>query len=748
MWKTRKESNENASGRRRWIPTRGMASLCGLMLFLGSWAAWASPSVTVEGTETAVGVNVGSATGAGDGQVKLKSASASPNVAWHSYKSTISDSTAGPSLGGTVSDPDESWTDDDNVKSDTDSGAYAYFTGPAEAGSNKLQITNFGFSLGSDATVDGIEVTICARTSQSTGSPLANVNLLKAGSMAGSGNSFAPTTSWVPYMLGDSTDLWNTTWSYSDVNATNFGAETLAWSLESMQTYEVDWLKIKIYYHTGGETEGEWMAGVYRDDGTWRLVKNTTSLNSDVKVAVDTNGKVGIGTASPATDLQIENTAESPIVRITRGSGSANLDPELQVYSDSSHIGGIRYDSGQGELRIYNSWVASGSDIVFYTSGVPMTATQRMIIEGTGDVGVGTSDPAYKLNVSTNEAGSIAYFLNDGDDANRTGIGIQTGKDSQSATTNYYVQCFDGAGDPVGGLQNASGTFGVYDVSDARRKDNIQTSPLNAIDAVKAVRVARYTFKRDPLSTDTLEAAVHDGFIAQELAAVVPMAVGTVTDPKTSETLYTTMRSTLIPVLWRAVQQQQEEIEALQGGSASGEAVAGAAGSAVVGASADAAVTEALLADKAFIEAVTAGVLEALGVDPWVEIPFDQAWEEVEETEPVEVVRTVAKYRTNWQTMTTDSYETEETVVEAVPTGRLIKRLKDGVRLDDYTGKYYRRVGLGGSAGDATAAALLRLAPRDVWERALRDALAARLEPGANRRTAMTAAPRTAKTAR
>jgi len=80
----------------------------------------------------------------------------------------------------------------------------------------------------------------------------------------------------------------------------------------------------------------------------------------------------------------------------------------------------------------------------------------------------------------------------------------------------------------------------------------------------------------------------------------------------------------------------------------------------------------------------------AIEADPWIEIGLSEALEEADEVVAEQVTRVVTKYRVNLETKSIEPYETEETAVEERATGRKVERLKEGVVLDENTGKLYR----------------------------------------------------------
>jgi len=55
-------------------------------------------------------------------------------------------------------------------------------------------------------------------------------------------------------------------------------------------------------------------------------------------------------------------------------------------------------------------------------------------------------------------------------------------------------------------------------------------------------------------------------------------------------------------------------------------------------------------------------------------------------------VRTVQKYRYDLQSEAVTAYEVEMTVREMVPNGTYERRLRTGVRFDDRSGEFFRKV--------------------------------------------------------
>ena len=89
--------------------------------------------------------------------------------------------------------------------------------------SNYLKVTNFGFSIPSNATIVGISVAV-SRFSDGNNITDNTVKLIKAGSYVGNVTSTAtwPTTE-TTITYGSSTNLWGQSWTPSDINNSSFG---------------------------------------------------------------------------------------------------------------------------------------------------------------------------------------------------------------------------------------------------------------------------------------------------------------------------------------------------------------------------------------------------------------------------------------------------------------------------------------------------------------------------------------------
>lgn len=116
-----------------------------------------------------------------------------------------------------------------------------------------LESTNFGFNIPSTATIDGIVVEIERGDLAGIGGLKDNsVKIIKNGVITGtdkaSGTAYPNGDTYKSY--GNSTNLWGETWTYTDINSSNFGVaiSSKRTSSGAANTVEIDHIRITIYY--------------------------------------------------------------------------------------------------------------------------------------------------------------------------------------------------------------------------------------------------------------------------------------------------------------------------------------------------------------------------------------------------------------------------------------------------------------------------------------------------------------------
>jgi len=134
----------------------------------------------------------------------------------------------------------------------------------------------------------------------------------------------------------------------------------------------------KILIATNGSTDVQLVSGI---NGTGTYLPLTFYTSGAEKMRLDTSGNVGIGTNSPGAKLEVNgniyaNPAANARIRAYNTTGTAQTT-------------GIGADSGIG-------WIGSETNTPFYFA---TNNTERMRIDSSGNVGIGTSSPASILNL-------------------------------------------------------------------------------------------------------------------------------------------------------------------------------------------------------------------------------------------------------------------------------------------------------------------------------------------------------------
>ncbi|EKD30482.1 MAG: hypothetical protein ACD_78C00042G0004 [uncultured bacterium (gcode 4)] len=158
--------------------------------------------------------------------------------------------------------------------------------------------------------------------------------------------------------------------------------------------------------------------GIYNDrtDNSLKFWNNTITGEKNA-VTMLSNGNVGIGTSSPSGMLDIA----SGWISLVLGADNAAFS-RTNLTAKTSRIGSYHYINAEkpvglimGSSDATNSYVGIGGNtsimnaptvINFFTAANTTTiyGTERMRIDSTGNVGIGTTDPSAKLDVN----GSIA----------------------------------------------------------------------------------------------------------------------------------------------------------------------------------------------------------------------------------------------------------------------------------------------------------------------------------------------------
>jgi ribosomal protein L27 len=147
------------------------------------------------------------------------------------------------------------------------------------------------------------------------------------------------------------------------------------------------------------------------------------ATNSSERMRIDSSGKVGIGTSSPSTNLHVHTDANGEGILVKSTGNTSNA---LTFDANRGAGGGIGnvYGRWNGTTVAQISFI-SGADgtnkddgvLTFGTESAAssgnVNATERMRIDSSGNVGIGTSSPDTMLHLESNGVSTIRLTDND-----------------------------------------------------------------------------------------------------------------------------------------------------------------------------------------------------------------------------------------------------------------------------------------------------------------------------------------------
>ena len=208
---------------------------------------------------------------------------------------------------------------------------------------------------------------------------------------------------------------------------------------------------------------------------------------SATRLVIDTNGKVGIGTSSPAALLDLKHNSASTHLRLTENT--------------SGNYAALGVDTSDN-LRIYAN------------------NNERMRIDSSGNVLVGTTASNYPSTTGTTISPVSLTVSRDSGSPMDLNRGQNDGQ----------IIGFRRSSTAVGSISVSSSATAFNTSSDYRLKENV-TDITDGITRVKQLAPKRFNFIADADTTV-------DGFLAHEAQTVVPEAVTGTKDAMTEEVLY------------------------------------------------------------------------------------------------------------------------------------------------------------------------------------------------------------------
>jgi photosystem II stability/assembly factor-like uncharacterized protein len=168
------------------------------------------------------------------------------------------------------------------------------------------------------------------------------------------------------------------------------------------------------------ESDREWLSVAMSADGT-----KQTAVVQVGQIYVGQAGsicRIGIGTTSPAYELDVSGSARlAGDMAVEGGIGIGTTEPVAPLHIISPELNAIRMESDDGTSRAFLRTRTGAQQNLEISADNPSTGSHIPILLNRlgGNVGIGTSNPAYELDVS----GSARLT---GDMAVKGGIGIGT----------------------------------------------------------------------------------------------------------------------------------------------------------------------------------------------------------------------------------------------------------------------------------------------------------------------------------
>ena len=263
-------------------------------------------------------------------------------------------------------------------------------------------------------------------------------------------------------------------------------------------------------------------------------------------------GNIGIGTTVPAGTLHTYTTSGNVATimqtTVNGAASSSNYITPNRTFYTGVDIGGVN-----------SSWtIYDGS-----------AGSERMRISSSGNLAVGTTTATHKLEVLSTLANYASGRVtnNTGSGSTEYGFISQLNGDPNNTTNYLYL-----GGSPSttrfvvysnGNVANTNNSYGAY--SDVKLKENIVDANPQ-LEKIKQLQVRNFNLKAEPDKKLI-------GLVAQEAETIFPKLIDETEDTKndengaivkTGETTKSIKYSVFVPVLIKAIQEQQEQIEALQ----------------------------------------------------------------------------------------------------------------------------------------------------------------------------------------
>jgi len=205
-------------------------------------------------------------------------------------------------------------------------------------------------------------------------------------------------------------------------------------------------------------------------------------------------------------------------------------------------------------LKVQATGNSTGANYAGYFLATNTGGSAYALVTTGGHVGIGTTIPAYQLDVADNATDFVAQIINTNNSSSAKGLKIKAGS-SATPWGAPMIEFYSALNLYLGGItQSGSNSLSFTQSSDRRLKKNIVNTHFGINDLMK-IQVRDYVYKADGSNT------LNTGFIAQELFEIFPNAVSI---PAKAEDMWGVDYGKVTPLLVKAIQDQQKQIEELK----------------------------------------------------------------------------------------------------------------------------------------------------------------------------------------
>lgn len=200
-------------------------------------------------------------------------------------------------------------------------------------------------------------------------------------------------------------------------------------------------------------------SGVDFSIGSLTNIKFGTGASNSERMRIDSSGNVGIGTTSPSgkLDVQLDTTGDH-LVRTWNTNTSGTGKAIIRIANSGNNAQGSQIQFTDNDYYVGTLTADRTNGMAFYVGqqGSPL-ASERMRIASNGNVGIGTTNPAYKLDV----VGSNPRLRVKDSSTNSSIIDIEGGGGS------FYLGTDNSSGSSFGGSAYAGTLYrsGAYPIS-------------------------------------------------------------------------------------------------------------------------------------------------------------------------------------------------------------------------------------------------------------------------------------------